>query len=275
MVAQRPRLRPSSGWLRSRATRRGWTVGARRWMVFAAVAAVVLVGCSKSSGSDEWGAKPSKRSTTTSTRASQGDTTAPVDTTAPDGTTTTTEVPDADLALSAGYFHTCATKADRTLTCWGMVKPAVPEGTFTTVSAGGAHSCGIETDGTITCWATTARGRPRLLTAPSRPSRRATTIRAASRPTNRSPAGARSIEGGPQPPTAPSPPCPPAACTRVASRPTRPSPAGATTATGSSRSRISDDTGTTGTGNKGRCPSCRADCGRVLALAAVRCDPPA
>lgn len=58
------------------------------------------------------------------------------------------------LGLSAGYFHTCGVREDRTVVCWGdnpMRQPA-PAGRFQSVSAGDMHACGVREDGTVACW---------------------------------------------------------------------------------------------------------------------------
>jgi alpha-tubulin suppressor-like RCC1 family protein len=58
-------------------------------------------------------------------------------------------------AISAGYDHTCAVKADKTLTCWGSNaygKAMPPSGTFEAVSASVNHTCAVRTDNTLACW---------------------------------------------------------------------------------------------------------------------------
>ena len=57
--------------------------------------------------------------------------------------------------VAAGHSHSCAVKADETITCWGSNSNGeadAPAGTFTAAAAGTTHSCGLKTDGTITCW---------------------------------------------------------------------------------------------------------------------------
>ena len=58
-------------------------------------------------------------------------------------------------AVSAGVLHSCAIRADDTITCWGWNgegQTDAPAGAFKTVSAGVLHSCAIRADDTITCW---------------------------------------------------------------------------------------------------------------------------
>ena len=58
-------------------------------------------------------------------------------------------------AVSAGNIHSCAIRADDTITCWGGNNDGqadAPTGAFKTVSAGPIHSCGLRADDTITCW---------------------------------------------------------------------------------------------------------------------------
>ena len=69
---------------------------------------------------------------------------------------------DAFKSVSAGANHTCATKADGTITCWGANHTAnrldesgqtdAPAGTFKSVSAGSYYTCALKTDGTTVCW---------------------------------------------------------------------------------------------------------------------------
>ena len=64
--------------------------------------------------------------------------------------------------VSAGRSHSCAVRADDTITCWGhndYGQADAPSGTFRTVAAGVWHSCGLRTDGTITCWGANRFGR--------------------------------------------------------------------------------------------------------------------
>ena len=58
-------------------------------------------------------------------------------------------------AISAGGSHTCALRADSTITCWGSNSDGQtdqPEGQFTAISASTNHTCGLRADATITCW---------------------------------------------------------------------------------------------------------------------------
>lgn len=75
---------------------------------------------------------------------------------------------DADTAggevVSAGRWHTCGVRAERTISCWGsnyrwhgpggQTNQALPTfGQFVAVSSGSFHSCGLRAaDHTITCW---------------------------------------------------------------------------------------------------------------------------
>ena len=58
-------------------------------------------------------------------------------------------------AIAAGKNHTCALRADSTITCWGDSRygqTRTPEGTFTSVEAAGNNSFGIRVDETLECW---------------------------------------------------------------------------------------------------------------------------
>ena len=51
--------------------------------------------------------------------------------------------------------HSCALRADATMTCWGnndFGQAGARPGAFTAVTAGSEQSCGLRTGGTITCW---------------------------------------------------------------------------------------------------------------------------
>jgi alpha-tubulin suppressor-like RCC1 family protein len=69
--------------------------------------------------------------------------------------------------VDAGYAHTCATRTDGTLWCWGRnnvgqlgignfdPQPApvqVSGNSWKAISAGGEHTCATRTDGTMWCW---------------------------------------------------------------------------------------------------------------------------
>ena len=76
------------------------------------------------------------------------------------------------LSVSAGDWHSCGLRADRSVACWGVVtghpgrgpsqntaiivggpaRPEVPRGSFASISAGAMHSCGLKTDGSLACW---------------------------------------------------------------------------------------------------------------------------
>ena len=58
-------------------------------------------------------------------------------------------------SVSVGREHSCAVRADYTVTCWGSNKDGksnAPAGKFLTVSAGGSHTCGVRIDRTVDCW---------------------------------------------------------------------------------------------------------------------------
>ena len=104
--------------------RRGGSLG--RWMLRSAVvfACVVALGASACSRCDE----------------------------APPGGGTVVDIAGSYVAVSAGFHHTCALRADATITCWGpidelpkfaaMIGPQTdaPPGHFTAVSAGNWHT---------------------------------------------------------------------------------------------------------------------------------------
>ena len=58
-------------------------------------------------------------------------------------------------SVSVGAEHSCAVRADHTVTCWGSNddnKTDAPSGKFLTVSAGEHQSCAVRIDRTLTCW---------------------------------------------------------------------------------------------------------------------------
>ena len=71
-----------------------------------------------------------------------------------------TETPANALAsVSAGGYHTCGVRPDRSVECWGSDisiygsgQSSPPDGSFASVSAGGEHTCGVRTDGSVECW---------------------------------------------------------------------------------------------------------------------------
>ena len=63
---------------------------------------------------------------------------------------------DSFISVSAGQFHTCGLKTDRSVVCWGS-GPSSPVGTFDSISTatgGNSYSCGVTTDGSVMCWGT-------------------------------------------------------------------------------------------------------------------------
>ena len=74
------------------------------------------------------------------------------------------DAPDGEfLAVSAGGQHSCAIRTDRTVLCWGSVYPRPFEAAseeFQSVSAGFGHTCGLRIDGTISCWGGDVPGAP-------------------------------------------------------------------------------------------------------------------
>jgi hypothetical protein len=60
-------------------------------------------------------------------------------------------------SVGVGYLHSCALRADATVTCWGRGiegQTAAPAGTFRSVSSGlwSDSAYGLRTDGTAACW---------------------------------------------------------------------------------------------------------------------------
>lgn len=85
---------------------------------------------------------------------------------------------DAWVQVSTGLGHTCATKQDRSLWCWGgnqrgqlgnpsiaMVEgsvsgePVAVSGEWLSVAAGEEHTCGVRSDGSLWCWGDDAQGQ--------------------------------------------------------------------------------------------------------------------
>ncbi len=59
------------------------------------------------------------------------------------------------VSVSAGSYHTCGLREDRSILCWGqdwygMATP--PSGSFESVTAGYDFTCGLRTDGFVECW---------------------------------------------------------------------------------------------------------------------------
>ena len=62
------------------------------------------------------------------------------------------EVPDGRYtSISAGGYHTCGIKTNRTIACWGSVSEA-PSGRYLEVAAAGDDTCAIREDRTVACW---------------------------------------------------------------------------------------------------------------------------
>ena len=98
-----------------------------------------------------------------------------------DGTTTDSDVPVtvANLtdvvAISAGYYHTCAVLTGGAVKCWGgndfgqlgngsTTPSPVPVAVSTITNAvavvgGGVHTCAVLTDGTVRCWGDNRNGQ--------------------------------------------------------------------------------------------------------------------
>lgn len=79
-------------------------------------------------------------------------------------------------AVSAGQYHACALRTDKTLWCWGLntsgqigtgtgdtvfLRPAAAGSAsdWTRVSAGGSFTCGLSDAGKISCWGTNGTGQ--------------------------------------------------------------------------------------------------------------------
>jgi len=79
-------------------------------------------------------------------------------------------------SVSAGSAHTCGTKTDGSLYCWGMnehgqlgdgttierptpTREASDATDWTSVSAGTDHTCGVKTDGSLHCWGRNLHGQ--------------------------------------------------------------------------------------------------------------------
>ena len=63
--------------------------------------------------------------------------------------------------VSAGQWHSCGLRIDRTAACWGdnrVGQTDAPAGVFTTISAGHWHTCAIRSDGSVTCWGNNVYG---------------------------------------------------------------------------------------------------------------------
>ena len=70
--------------------------------------------------------------------------------------------PNQYTAAAAGYAHSCALRADRTIDCWGSNydgQADPPNGHYTHIAAGSGHSCAIAADQTIDCWGANYSGQ--------------------------------------------------------------------------------------------------------------------
>ena len=80
-----------------------------------------------------------------------------------DGTLRSTNTgTDTYKAVAAGLAHTCAIRADDTITCWGnnaYGQIDAPAGTYKAVTTGWLVSCAIRTDDTIACWGDNRGGK--------------------------------------------------------------------------------------------------------------------
>ena len=138
----------------------------RAAFLFAAVALLALVGCEPLPEEYER-AGTTPRPTNTSGLA-------PTPTPASkqiSGTTTVTDAPaptptspagGAFVAVSAGWQHSCAVRADGRVVCWGRDEygQASPtEGKFVVVSAGWQHSCAVRASGDVECWGSDEYGQ--------------------------------------------------------------------------------------------------------------------
>ena len=138
----------------------GWLAVGFALLVFAGTAVGLLVA----RGSDV----TSDLDTTPSEMAIADPEASPSDTTVIVSTQETEDSASAQLEASAGYIalsagggHSCAIRADQTLTCWGDNRDRqadAPSGTYTSVSAGRRYSCAIRTDRTLACWGDTIAG---------------------------------------------------------------------------------------------------------------------
>ena len=65
------------------------------------------------------------------------------------------QTPTGPTDIAAGSRHTCALRANGSITCWGSNENGqlnVPAGEFTAVTGGDLHTCALRTDGSIACW---------------------------------------------------------------------------------------------------------------------------
>ena len=59
------------------------------------------------------------------------------------------------VSVSAGDFHTCGLREDRSILCWGTDwygMATAPSGSFDSVTLGYDFTCGLRTDGYVECW---------------------------------------------------------------------------------------------------------------------------
>jgi alpha-tubulin suppressor-like RCC1 family protein len=69
--------------------------------------------------------------------------------------------PAASRRSAPAYVHSCGLRTDGTLACWGNhdIRSVPPSGTFTQVSASLYHSCAVRSDGAVTCWGNNTYGQ--------------------------------------------------------------------------------------------------------------------
>ena len=80
----------------------------------------------------------------------------------PEGASDWSRTPDSFISVSAGYYHSCGVRADRTVACWGEdwrgLVTGSPAGSFESVSSAWLDSCALKSDGTVECWGNNAFG---------------------------------------------------------------------------------------------------------------------
>ena len=64
--------------------------------------------------------------------------------------------------VAAGGTHSCLTRSDGTVLCWGgngAGQADPPDGTFTALTAGYSHTCGLRPGGAVECWGGSSAGQ--------------------------------------------------------------------------------------------------------------------